>query len=161
MERMKFLSTFFCKVSNLFTKCMNFSSHFVVLGIRAYLCKIFFWSGWLKLTSWSSTLYLFEHEYKIVGMSPLMAAYLGTAAELILPIFVILGLGARMPATALFVFNIFNVIYYPVLLKPEFAAALKDNVIWGILIGILVLYGSGKLSIDCWLQRHFCKEYKI
>ncbi len=158
---MKFLIAFLCKMSNLFTTCLNFSSHFVVLGVRAYLAKIFFWSGWLKLTAWSSTLYLFEHEYKIIGMSPLVAAYLGTAAEVVLPIFLILGLGARIPATLLFIFNIFNVIYYPVLLKPEFAAALKDNIIWGILIGILVLYGSGKISIDCWIQRRFCKEYKI
>lgn len=158
---MQYLLRFFCKISNLFTKLLNFSSHFVVLGIRAYLCKIFFWSGWLKLTAWSSTLYLFEHEYKIVGMSPLMAAYVGTAAELTLPIFLILGLGARIPAAALFIFNIFNVIYYPLLLKPEFAAALKDNIIWGILIGILMLYGPGKLSIDCWIQRRFCKDYKI
>src|SRR5688572_2003991 len=111
---MKFLLQFFCKISNIVTHCLNFSSHFVALGIRAYLCKIFFWSGWLKLTSWSSTLYLFQHEYKIVGMSPVMAAYLGTAAEIALPIFLILGLGARIPAVALFVFNIFNVIYYPV-----------------------------------------------
>ncbi len=90
-----------------------------------------------------------------------MAAYLGTAAEITLPIFLMLGLGARIPATALFVFNIFNVIYYPTLLKPEFAAALKDNVIWGILIGVLMLYGSGKISVDGWLQKRFCKEYNI
>jgi putative oxidoreductase len=157
---MKFLIKFVCKLSNLLTDCLDFSSHFAVLGIRAYLCKIFFWSGWLKLTSWSSTLYLFKHEYKIVGMSPVMASYLGTAAELTLPIFLMLGLGARIPAIALFIFNIFNVIYYPVLLKPEFAAALKDNIIWGILIGVLMLYGHGKISLDHWLQKRVCKEYR-
>jgi putative oxidoreductase len=157
---MGFLMNFVCKISNLLTGVFDFSAHFVALGIRAYLCKIFFWSGWLKLTAWSSTLYLFEHEYKIVGMSPVMAAYLGTAAEIALPVFLILGLGARIPAVALFVFNIFNVIYYPVLLKPEFALALKDNVIWGILIAVLVLYGNGKISLDYWLQKKVCKEYQ-
>lgn len=157
---MKHLINFVCKISNLITDSLNFSSHLVALGIRAYLCQIFFWSGWLKLTSWSSTLYLFEHEYKVVGMSPVMAAYLGTAAEVALPIFLILGLGARIPATALFVFNVFSVVFYPVLLKPEFAAALKDNVIWGILIGVLVLYGHGKISLDYWLKKKVCKEYQ-
>lgn len=157
---MKYLMSFVCKISNLITDCLDFSSHFVMFGIRAYLCKIFFWSGWLKLTAWSSTLYLFEHEYKIVGMSPVMAAYLGTAAEVALPVFLILGLGARIPATALFIFNIFSVIFYPTLLKPEFALALKDNVIWGILIAVVVLYGHGKISLDYWIQKRVCKEYR-
>lgn len=157
---MKYLINFVCKISNLITDSLNFSAHFVALGIRAYLSKIFFWSGWLKLTSWSSTLYLYEHEYKIVGMSPVMAAYLGTAAEVALPIFLIFGLGARIPATILFAFNIFSVIFYPELLKPELAAALKDNIIWGILIGVLVLYGPGKISLDYWLKKKVCKEYQ-
>ena len=157
---MKFLMAFVCKISNLITDCLDFSSHIVVFGIRAYIAKIFFWSGWLKLTSWSSTLYLFQNEYKIVGMSPIMAAYLGTAAEVALPVFLILGLGARIPATALFVFNIFSVIFYPTLLKPEFALALKDNVIWGILIAVVALYGHGKISLDYWLQKKVCKEYR-
>jgi len=149
-----------CKISNLLTEALNALASVGTLAVRLYLLKVFFLSGWLKLTTWSSTLYLFQHEYKIVGISPPLAAYIGTAAELVLPILLVLGFGARLPALALFVFNIFNVIFYPLLLKPEYASALKDHYIWGILIGIIVLYGHGKISLDYWIQKKICKEYK-
>ena len=104
---MQKLIQFSCKVSNVITDAMNWLAPLFQLGIRIYFLRVFLWSGWLKITSWDSTLYLFAHEYKIVGMSPTVAAYLGTAAEIGLPILLFLGLGARIPAILLFIFNIF------------------------------------------------------
>jgi putative oxidoreductase len=149
-----------CKISNLFTEGLDAGASIAALAIRLYLAKIFLWSGWLKVTAWSSTLFLFQNEFTIVGMSPVTAAYLGTAAELILPIFFILGFGARLPALAFFIFNVFNVLFYPELLKPEFACALKDHIIWGILIAVIVFYGYGKISLDYLLQKKVCSDYK-
>lgn len=150
-----------CKSSNAITSFLDILSSVFALFIRLYLFRIFFWSGWLKVTAWSSTLHLFQYEYKIVGMSPTVAAYLGTGAELILPIFLLLGFGARIPAIIFFIFNVFNVIFYPELLKPEYFCALKDHILWGVLIAIIVFYGHGKISIDYLLQRKVCKEYKF
>lgn len=150
----------YCKFSNFLTGILDRCAFFFALVVRIYLAQVFLWSGWLKLTSWSSTVYLFQYEYKIVGMSPMVAAYLGTVAELSLPLFLLFGIGGRIPAILFFIFNIFNVIFYPALLKPEFACALKDHILWGVLIAVIVFYGYGKISIDYLLQKKVCKDYK-
>ena len=156
---MKKLIQLACKISNGVTRIFDWCAPLYVLGIRFYFLPIFFWSGWLKITSWSSTLYLFKHEYKIVGMSPVVAAYIGTIAELVLPILLVLGVGARIPAIALFIFNIFNVLFYPAIWGSD--CALKDHVLWGTLISVIIFYGHGKLSLDYWLQKKVCPEYRF
>jgi putative oxidoreductase len=148
------------KFSNQLTEWMNNYSSFVALVARLYVAYQFFQSGWLKITSWPSTLNLFQNEYKIIGMSPEIAAYLGTAAELVLPVFFLLGLGARSPALIFFIYNICCVIFYPILLTPDFYCALKDHILWGVLIGIILFYGYGKISLDHLLQKKMCKAYK-
>lgn len=153
--------SFVCKGSNFATRFFDVLSDVFALCIRIYLFRVFFWSGWLKITAWSSTLTLFRHEYKIFGMSPTVAAYLGTGAELILPVLLLLGFGARIPAVIFFIFNLFNVIFYPELLKPEYFCALKDHILWGVLILIIVFYGHGRISLDYLIQKKVCKEYKF
>ena len=80
------------------------------LAIRIWVGMVFFQSGLTKIQSWDTTLSLFENEYSVPILPPNVAAYLGTANELILPVFLVLGLGGRLSAAALFVFNIIAVI---------------------------------------------------
>jgi putative oxidoreductase len=158
---MKKLISGVCSTSNFVTHIMDYCSQFFALGIRCYLAHIFFWSGYLKIKSWQSTLYLFENEYQVPLISPNLAAYLGTAAELILPFFLLVGLGARIPAIALSIFNIVIVISYPMLLSSSGACMLKDNFLWGMAAAIIVFYGHGKLSLDYLLQKTVCPNYKF
>ena len=51
---------------------------------RVYIAKVFFDSGWSKITDWKTTLYLFQHEYSVPLMSPEVAAWMGTGGELVL-----------------------------------------------------------------------------
>jgi putative oxidoreductase len=73
-----------------------------------------------------------------------MAAYMGTAAELILPIFLALGLLSRPMAAILFVFNIIAVVSYPVLWDKGF----YDHQLWGLMILNIVVWGPGVISAD-------------
>ncbi len=157
---MKHLIYFVCKISNFLTEILNKCTAIVALAIRLYLFKIFFWAGMLKLTSWSSTLASFEHQYKIVWLTPYTAALLSTTAEIVLPILILFGLGARLPSLVLLVFNIFQIFFHPLLLKLEYSCLLKDHILWGILTAIITFYGHGALSLDYWLQKRVCKEYK-
>jgi len=157
---MKYLIYFTCKTSNFLTLILNGCAAVAALAIRLYIFKVFFWSGMLKLTSWSATLALFEHQYKVQWVTPYTAAVLSTAAEIIFPIFLLLGLGARVPSLGLLIFTILNVLFYPQLLKPEYACMLKDQVLLGVLISITALYGHGIPSVDYWLQQKICKDYK-
>ena len=114
------------------------------LAIRLYVARVFFASGLIKVMSWNSTLALFQNEFHVPLLSPTAAAYLGAAAELGLPVLLVLGIGTRFAAIALFVFNIVAVISYPDLSD----AGLKDHILWGALLLVVAIYGPGKLSVD-------------
>ncbi|MGD8234228.1 DoxX family protein [Vibrio sp. TRT 1302] len=121
----------------------------LLLFCRLWVAWVFFNSGLTKIASWESTLFLFEYEYQVPVLPWTLAAYLGTAAELILPIFLALGLLARPMAAVLFVFNIIAVVSYPVLWEKGF----YDHQLWGLMILIVVVWGPGAISADKLLRR--------
>ena len=119
------------------------------LAIRLYLANVFIASALTKIRDWNITLALFENEYHVPLLSPAAAALLGTAAEFGLPLLLLLGVGTRFAALALFAFNAVAVISYPDLSD----AGLKDHILWGTLMLVLAVYGPGKLSVDRMLSR--------
>lgn len=119
----------------------------VLLLARLWVASVFITSGWLKLTAWDSTLYLFESEYQVPLLPWLWAAYLGTATELLLPLFLLAGLFTRPAALLLFGFNIMAVISYPTL----WAGGFYDHQLWGWMLLTLTIWGGGVLSFDHWL----------
>lgn len=121
----------------------------VLLAARLWVASVFFKSGYLKFTTWDSTLYLFEEEYQVPFLPWELAAYLGTAAELILPVFLVLGLLTRPMAAILFVFNIMAVVSYPVIWEGGFF----DHQFWGALILMNVMWGAGNISLDYLLKK--------
>lgn len=121
------------------------------LLLRLYVAKVFWDSGMTKIANWQSTLFLFQYEYQVPLLSYEIAAYLGTAAELVLPVFLALGLAGRFAALALFVFNIVAVISYPSLN----AAGEIQHVMWGLMLLMPMVHGPGKLSVDYLLKKRF------
>jgi putative oxidoreductase len=126
-------------------------AHGLGLGIRLLLASVFFQAGMTKIASWSTTLALFENEYQVPFLSPELAAYLGTGVELFFPVLLVLGLGSRLAAVVLFVFNIIAVVSYPDLSE----VGLKDHQYWGLLLLATLSYGPGKLSLDHLIRRRF------
>ncbi|HHF0511042.1 DoxX family protein [Vibrio sp. RM-44-3] len=116
----------------------------LLLFCRLWVAWVFFNSGLIKVSSWDSTLYLFELEYQVPLLPWELAAYMGTTAELILPVFLALGLITRPMAAILFVFNIIAVISYPVLWEKGF----YDHQLWGLMILVVIVWGPGVISID-------------
>lgn len=114
------------------------------LAVRLYVARVFLLSGLTKTHDWNTTIALFENEYRVPLLSPAVAALLGTTAELGLPVLLIVGLGTRFAALALFVFNIVAVISYPDLSD----AGLKDHMLWGALLLVTFFHGPGKWSLD-------------
>jgi putative oxidoreductase len=121
------------------------------LGLRLWVARVFFNSGLVKLGNWPGTLGLFESEFRVPLLPPHAAAVLGTAAEIGLPVLLVLGLGTRAAAFALFVFNAVAVISYPDLSDAGF----KDHVLWGTMLAATFFYGPGKIALDEWLRRRF------
>ncbi|TFH91313.1 MULTISPECIES: DoxX family protein [Vibrio] len=125
----------------------------LLLFCRLWVAWVFFNSGLTKIATWDSTLYLFEYEYQVPILPWQLAAYMGTAAELILPVFVAFGLLTRPMAAILFVFNIIAVVSYPVLWEQGFF----DHQLWGLMILIVVVWGPGPFSIDKLLRAKFAR----
>jgi putative oxidoreductase len=111
---------------------------------RLYVAQVFFLSGLTKLRDWSVTLFLFQEEYKVPFLSPEVAAAMGTAGELALPVLLVLGLGGRFAALGLSVVNVAAVAS----LSEIAPAALQQHITWGILLAALAIYGCGKWTAD-------------
>jgi putative oxidoreductase len=109
----------------------------------------FFNSGMLKISGWDSTLYLFEEVYQVPVLNFVVAAYLGTAAELILPIFIVLGLFTQVNVLMLFAVNVVAVLSYPTLWEGGF----YDHKMWGLMLFFIAFCGAGRVSIDYFLNR--------
>lgn len=145
-------STRFARAARINAAAANFCDRLqplAALAIRLYVARVFLLSGLTKLDDWGLTVALFENEYRVPLLSPAVAAATGAAAELALPVLLLLGLGTRFAALALFAFNVVAVISYPDLS----AAGLKDHVLWGALLAVLAVYGPGRLALDRFLAR--------
>ncbi|WP_102505938.1 DoxX family protein [Salinivibrio kushneri] len=136
-------------INHTFTRALTPLQPLLLLVGRVYVAWIFFQSGLIKYQNWDSTLYLFEFEYQVPLLPWQLAAYLGTAAELILPVFVALGLLARPMTLALFVFNIVAVASYPLLWERGY----DDHIMWGVILLVVSVWGPGWFNLDNWLAR--------
>jgi len=122
-----------------------------LLAARLYVARVFFLSGLTKIQDWEITLALFADEYHVPLVPPELAAYAGTAGELVLPVLLALGLAGRFGAMGLFVLNIVAVLS----LQEIADAALQQHVFWGSLLAGLVLWGPGKWSLDRFVAPRF------
>ena len=122
---------------------------------RFWVAKIFFDSGISKIQDWGATMVLFKYDYHVPLLSTTTAAYMGTAAEFILPALLILGLGGRLAIFAFFIYNIICVVSFHLLWTPMGSSGLQDHIMWGILIMMLMLHGSGRLSIDHLIHKRY------
>src|SRR5215467_15974194 len=112
-----------------------------LLGTRFYVGWQFWKSGWLKVTSWSTTLSLFRTEYHVPLLPPPVAAVTGASGELFFPTLLFLGLFSRVGALGGFFVNAMAVISYrQVLLAEGSEAVLGQHILWGFMFLILAVF---------------------
>lgn len=113
----------------------------MLLMARLLMARIFFYSGLTKLDNWTSTMFLFQYEYgNVPVLPPHIAAYMATAAELSLPVLLVLGLGTRFAALGLFGMTmVIELFVYP---------GTMEHYYWMVILGLLVALGGGQLSAD-------------
>lgn len=131
------------------TRLLDALQPLAALLARLYLAQVFFLSGLTKLRDWGTTVALFTDEYKVPLLSPNVAAAMGTAGELVLPVLLVLGLAGRFSALGLFVVNAVAVIS----LSEIAPAAMQQHILWGTLLLALAIYGLGPWALDKRLKR--------
>jgi putative oxidoreductase len=144
------LASRYCRTASLVDRLQPL----LLLGFRLYVARVFFMSGLTKIHDWSVTLALFTNEYHVPLLPPALAAVMGTATELGMPVLLALGLATRFGAFVLFFFNIIAVVSYAAL--PDIA--IKDHILWGTMILVILFCGPGKISLDHWLETRLRRD---
>jgi len=121
----------------------------LLLVIRFYMANIFWKSGLVKISSWSSTLYLFANEYNVPILSPEIAAYMSTVIELTTPVFLVLGFLTRLAAIPMLMMAI--VIEFTFL-------HLDIHYFWMTSLATLMVFGSGSVSLDGGIRWFSCRK---
>lgn len=129
----------------------RYASDVIGFVLRGFIAWQFLKSALNKLRDWPSTISLFQDEYHVPFLSPEFAAYLGTGAELLFAILLILGLFSSLSALALLFVNLMAVVSYPILWELECPAGLNDHFYWAVLLMLVIVFGAGKWSLDHWL----------
>lgn len=122
---------------------------------RLWVAKLFFDSGLSKIQDWGATIVLFKYDYQVPFLDPIIAAYLGTACEFILPFLLTIGLGGRITIFSFFTYNLICVISFPFLWTPVGINGLYNHISWGILLMMLLFHGLGRLSLDHLIHKKF------
>ncbi len=126
----------------------------VEVAARAYLGWIFFLSGYGRATDWGSQEFLFEQIHPVPGLPPVLSAVVTTAGELVLPIFLWLGLGQRFAALGLFFMT--AMIQFVVAQTPEGMENKIGNAqhyVWMLGFLLLATRRPSILTLDFWLCR--------
>ncbi len=118
---------------------------FLLLIARLGIASVFFLSGRTKveglLTVSDSAVYLFEIEYSLPLLSPVVAAHAATYAEHLLPLLLVLGLFTRLSALGLLLMTaVIQIFIYP--------DAWPTHLSWTAILLPLIARGSGRWSLD-------------
>ncbi|MBV32283.1 MAG: hypothetical protein CMK36_02430 [Porticoccaceae bacterium] len=107
--------------------------------IRVWMAKVFFLSGLTKISHWDSTLLLFEYEYAVPFLSVTFAALSATFFELVMPVFIALGLLTRLAALPLLVITAVIEFTY---------GSFSEHIYWALMLGLLITGGAGRFALD-------------
>jgi len=122
----------------------NFIGPLLFCVIRLWMAHVFWYSGLSKIQSWSTTLMLFQNEYKVPFLPSDMAASLTVGVELSCPILLVLGLASRIAVIPMLIMT--AVIQFTYLHSNE-------HFYWAMFLGLILCYGPGQLSLDFFFRK--------
>lgn len=122
----------------------RFPDSLLLFGARLFPAAVFWQSGRTKVDGWQlneSALYLFQEEYRLPILDPLLAAHLAAIAEHLFPLMLVLGLATRVSAFALLGMTlVIQCFVYP--------DAWPTHGTWAVLLLWLLVRGPGVVSLD-------------
>jgi len=118
------------------------------LGMRVGVGMVFFKAGLLKYQSFEFAVKLFEDEYKLPFVAPVLGARMAMINELTTSTLLFLGLATRLTTLPLFgMITVIQIFVYP--------NSWPDHILWGSILVFLLTRGPGKISIDYLIDRYF------
>jgi len=135
----KFISSLCSRFSKFPSFMEKYLSPLLLLAMRLWIANIFYKSGMTKFSNMDSAVSLFESEYNLPYISPVIAAYSAVFFEIVCSVLLALGLLTRLAVLPLIVMTL--VIHLFVFMH-------NDNFYWLFLLFTLLIYGGGKISFD-------------
>ncbi|MBL6664312.1 MAG: DoxX family protein [Rickettsiales bacterium] len=142
------LKKFYGVYADFLTK---YASHLLLLLLRISVGLVFLKSGLTKIANVDNTIILFEYEYELPLISPIVGAYSSIFAELVFGSAVIAGFVTRLSVVPLIIMTL--IIQLLVVQNPE-------HFTWLFQLCTLAIYGGGILSVDGVLCKFLCKNKK-
>jgi putative oxidoreductase len=122
-----------------------------LLAMRIGVGSVFFKAGLLKYQSFEFAVKLFEDEYKVPLLSPLVAARITMFNELTWPVFLFLGLATRFATLPILgSIAVIQIFVYP--------SAWTENLVWASILVLLLTRGAGALSVDYLIERYLTRS---
>jgi putative oxidoreductase len=129
----------------------RFPMSIIQLAMRIGIGAVFFKSGLLKYNSWEFAIKLFEDEYKVPVLSPVLAAWLAMVNELTFPLLLFAGLATRLATLPLLGMTfVIQVFVYP--------QAWTEHLMWASILVFLLTRGPGAFSLDYLIERQLAKR---
>ena len=120
----------------------------LAIPLRVATATVFWNSAMVKLNDWDATLFLFQNEYTLPIISPVVAAHLALGVELTAPIMLALGLLTRVAAVVLIGMT-------AVIQTLDYPMAWPTHIQWAAMLLILMCRGPGAISLDHLIARWF------
>lgn len=118
----------------------------IQLAMRVAVGMVFFNSGLLKVNSWEFAIKLFQDEYRLPLIDPVLAARMAAAVELSMPILLFLGLATRLATLPLLgMIAVIQTLVYP--------QAWTEHLLWASVLVFLLVRGPGVVSLDSVIDR--------
>lgn len=120
----------------------------IQLAMRISIGFVFFNSGLLKLRSFEFAVKLFQDEYHLPLLDPVLAAQLAMTVEIVVPLFLFAGLATRLATLPLLgMVAVIEILVYP--------QAWVEHLLWASTLVVLLTRGPGMFSLDYLIERHF------
>jgi putative oxidoreductase len=119
----------------------------LAIPLRLAVATVFWNSAQSHLASWDTTIELFQTEYSLPLLPPVLAAYFAVAVELGTPVMLVLGLWTRIASLLLLgMVTVIEVFVYP--------QAWPTHIQWAAMLLVLLSRGAGRYSLDQLLRRY-------
>lgn len=123
----------------------------IQLAMRISIGFVFFNSGLLKARSFEFAVKLFEAEYRLPLLPPELAARLAMSVEIVVPIFLFVGLATRLATLPLLgMVAIIEILVYP--------QAWVEHLLWASVLVVLLTRGGGAFSLDHIIERALARR---
>lgn len=126
----------------------------VQLAARIFPAAVFWMSGQTKVEGWrvsDTAVALFQDEYKLPLIDPVIGAHLAAFAEHFFPLLLVIGLASRFAALALLGMTlVIQIFVYP--------GAWPTHGVWAACFLVVIARGAGAISLDALIARAFSRR---